>query len=308
MTLFNNEEGTLYEKILKLEALADGKLDAVGKPGKSAYELAVENGFMGTESEWLKSINGVDAGSNNNTTLNLMISKNPDVKPIEMLGANDYYIPVQPTYTPNQDTTVSLGIDLTSVFPKLEPIVPHQIMISGCEFVVQRKDNSSKDFMLSHINHGMINNAYLMNNLGDPGIDLYVTDFITTAPDYNVTEIFNKSTFVSNSRDKLLGDSHTKAYPRYPVIGEFLPSIFDTSYINEDAFSSVNGSDKDVQAFKTALSTNARINFKLDVSLSIVGMKKIGVKDTNGSGATVHYCSDIITVLFTNSSVTVLPY
>jgi hypothetical protein len=29
-----------------------------GDPGKSAYEIAVENGFVGTEAEWLESLQG----------------------------------------------------------------------------------------------------------------------------------------------------------------------------------------------------------------------------------------------------------
>ena len=29
-----------------------------GAPGKSAYEIAVENGFVGSEKEWLKSLEG----------------------------------------------------------------------------------------------------------------------------------------------------------------------------------------------------------------------------------------------------------
>lgn len=29
-----------------------------GKDGKSAYEVAVENGFIGTEQEWLESLKG----------------------------------------------------------------------------------------------------------------------------------------------------------------------------------------------------------------------------------------------------------
>lgn len=29
-----------------------------GAPGKSAYEIAVENGFVGTEKEWLESLKG----------------------------------------------------------------------------------------------------------------------------------------------------------------------------------------------------------------------------------------------------------
>lgn len=32
-------------------------IDAIrGEPGKSAYELALDNGFVGTEDEWLKSL------------------------------------------------------------------------------------------------------------------------------------------------------------------------------------------------------------------------------------------------------------
>ena len=31
-----------------------------GEPGKSAYEIAVQNGFEGTEAEWLDSLNGED--------------------------------------------------------------------------------------------------------------------------------------------------------------------------------------------------------------------------------------------------------
>ncbi len=29
-----------------------------GAPGKSAYEIAVENGFVGSEKEWLESLEG----------------------------------------------------------------------------------------------------------------------------------------------------------------------------------------------------------------------------------------------------------
>lgn len=37
----------------------DGGADpGAGRPGKSAYEIAVENGFEGTETEWLASLQG----------------------------------------------------------------------------------------------------------------------------------------------------------------------------------------------------------------------------------------------------------
>lgn len=31
-----------------------------GEDGKSAYQIAVDNGFKGSESEWLESLNGAD--------------------------------------------------------------------------------------------------------------------------------------------------------------------------------------------------------------------------------------------------------
>jgi hypothetical protein len=43
-------------------------LDLKGVDGKSAYEIAVENGFLGNEEEWLNSLHGITPhiGENNN--------------------------------------------------------------------------------------------------------------------------------------------------------------------------------------------------------------------------------------------------
>lgn len=43
----------LYTQLLQ-------KISEKGKDGKSAYEIAVENGFVGTETEWLESLKGLD--------------------------------------------------------------------------------------------------------------------------------------------------------------------------------------------------------------------------------------------------------
>ena len=43
----------LYQQLLQ-------KISEKGKDGKSAYEIAVEHGFVGTEVEWLESLKGVD--------------------------------------------------------------------------------------------------------------------------------------------------------------------------------------------------------------------------------------------------------
>ena len=39
-------------------AFSDEEVRVVGIPGKSAYEIAVDNGFVGTEVEWLESLKG----------------------------------------------------------------------------------------------------------------------------------------------------------------------------------------------------------------------------------------------------------
>ena len=43
----------LYQQLLQ-------KISEKGKDGKSAYEIAVEHGFVGTEADWLESLKGVD--------------------------------------------------------------------------------------------------------------------------------------------------------------------------------------------------------------------------------------------------------
>lgn len=43
----------LYQQLLQ-------KISEKGKDGKSAYEIAVEHGFVGTEAEWLESLKGID--------------------------------------------------------------------------------------------------------------------------------------------------------------------------------------------------------------------------------------------------------
>lgn len=42
------------------EAAIAGAGGIKGEDGKSAYQIAVENGFEGTESEWLESLKGQD--------------------------------------------------------------------------------------------------------------------------------------------------------------------------------------------------------------------------------------------------------
>lgn len=47
----------LLQKYIKSSLAGAGALQ--GKDGKSAYEIAVENGFSGSEQEWITSLSGV---------------------------------------------------------------------------------------------------------------------------------------------------------------------------------------------------------------------------------------------------------
>ena len=49
-----NDNKTLQEKYDNGELGGGG----TGTAGKSAYEIAVDNGFVGTETEWLESLKG----------------------------------------------------------------------------------------------------------------------------------------------------------------------------------------------------------------------------------------------------------
>lgn len=55
----NGFEGTEQEWLESLKG-KDGRDGEKGEDGKSAYEIAVENGFEGTEQEWLESLKGQD--------------------------------------------------------------------------------------------------------------------------------------------------------------------------------------------------------------------------------------------------------
>ena len=46
----------LLKKYVKTSLAGTGALQ--GEPGKSAYEIAVQNGFSGTEQEWITSLTG----------------------------------------------------------------------------------------------------------------------------------------------------------------------------------------------------------------------------------------------------------
>lgn len=69
------------------------KLKEIESTGKSAYDIAVDNGFSGSEEEWLKSLQGTTPhiGENGNWfvgTLDMGVSAVPKVEDLDL---SDYY-------------------------------------------------------------------------------------------------------------------------------------------------------------------------------------------------------------------------
>lgn len=66
MVTVTDDEGSSLNDVITLYKVSDGingkdGLDGEdGTPGKSAYQIAVENGFQGTEQQWLQSLYGID--------------------------------------------------------------------------------------------------------------------------------------------------------------------------------------------------------------------------------------------------------
>jgi hypothetical protein len=61
VTVVNNTIGkptVVDNRVVVTAVVGSGGGGSQGPPGKSAYEIAVENGFVGTESEWLESLEG----------------------------------------------------------------------------------------------------------------------------------------------------------------------------------------------------------------------------------------------------------
>lgn len=55
---FNRPLGGFHSASKEFEHIVEGTIEGQGNDGKSAYEVAVDNGFQGTEAEWLASLVG----------------------------------------------------------------------------------------------------------------------------------------------------------------------------------------------------------------------------------------------------------
>ena len=58
----------LTNTVGQIKEYVDSKAGTSGSAGKSAYEIAVDNGFVGTETEWLESLKGSDGDKGDNGT------------------------------------------------------------------------------------------------------------------------------------------------------------------------------------------------------------------------------------------------
>lgn len=71
-----------------------------GKPGLSAYEIAVKNGFRGTEKEWLRSLKGATYISGGGASGN---GNDLDLSGVELLNAAQVF----PTASPDVQTAIN---------------------------------------------------------------------------------------------------------------------------------------------------------------------------------------------------------
>ena len=73
------------------EAAIAGAGGIQGKDGKSAYQIAVENGFIGTEAEWLESLKGNDyiLTENDKTDIANIVINKYDSSVMAVLGVDE---------------------------------------------------------------------------------------------------------------------------------------------------------------------------------------------------------------------------
>lgn len=97
-------EGTEAEWLLSLQ----------GADGKSAYEVAIENGFTGTEGEWLASLKGTDGVSPTVTVTTIENGNKIDITDkdgshsFNVMNGVDGYSPVVSLETTTNGTTVTI--------------------------------------------------------------------------------------------------------------------------------------------------------------------------------------------------------
>ena len=305
MALFNNQEGTTYEMLLKLQALADKKINLVGKTGKSAYQLAVENGFVGSEIEWLRSLNGKDKTSYDQNPYRFNVSQNPNATVPNNLDDKDFKIPVLPLSTGSE--SVSLGIDLSYILPYNEPVVPHQILISGAEFIVDRKDNTDTGYYVSSINTNTINSDYM--EAGIPN-GTYVSSFMSSIPEYGVSNLFSRDLLANTDDIPRSADKNKPLMNAYSVIGGVDTRIQNqTISLHSTCFDSLSANIYDnVTKFKNDLNLNKQITTPLNVSMSLITLKHEIIADGDGNQHTVYRCTDLTNVIFVDSVLIVRPY
>lgn len=108
--------------------------------GKSAYEIAVDNGFVGTESEWLRSLVGADGN---------------DVLPVTVFDLFDAYCEIYPETTFEEFLHIFISADYDeneiAVFKSIQSVVSVY-----CEFERSGRPTPSKPSTYSSAGSGVI--------------------------------------------------------------------------------------------------------------------------------------------------------
>ena len=97
--------------------LAFGFVACQGQPGKSAYEIAVQNGFKGTEQEYLASLKGADGKDAEKLTIQEIYEASGYQGTLQQFI--DEYLNLDVPVNNNTDTIAKNIASIMSVFPNM---------------------------------------------------------------------------------------------------------------------------------------------------------------------------------------------
>ena len=170
LTIYDNQGNTINVPAIK------GAPGDQGLPGKSAYQVAVDNGFSGTESEWLASLKGEKGDTGDSTTLGPVSTEN--------------------TTTPPSGADVAVAINNITISGAMEFLgETNDTMYDGYSYSGIYVDNGSRYVVADSGNVVIYNNKTFIFD-GNVWHELGSSDF---SGDYN--DLTNKPTIPSKAVD-----------------------------------------------------------------------------------------------------------
>lgn len=199
-----------------------------GEDGDSAFEIAVSNGFTGTQTEWLDSLRGADGADGGNLILTVStIVSSRDILATDVNGINNSTASTDVTITLINDATISLEVGSILMFKRSG--TGNVILTAGTgvtapthqtytlnDTLVYRKTavntweclNPPKD--LSNVGSGEVNTIN-STITGEPTGSTVVTNIVSLTEAEHISGIKNNSTLyirTTGSKGIYLGSTH----------------------------------------------------------------------------------------------------